>query len=191
MAVHLRCSQRHLDTDAADCDGDDTETVTAVAVPIAFSVIDSWGVIDTNIVTVFIIDNPDKPKAEAGANQQVSSGDFVRLNAILSSDPDPGTQLTFEWRYIGMVTTDPLTQNRRPITAAEVAQGFVEGKWFPYDGVSYVRVPDTTADADDIPDLMQVFSNHTLGATAPTPTTVDDVAVSGVRGGSAWLGLRR
>ncbi|MDE0236727.1 MAG: hypothetical protein OXN95_05830, partial [bacterium] len=167
------------DTDTADCT-ENTEMVTAVAVPIAFSVIDALGVIDTNIVTVFIIDDLDVPMAEAGDARQVNSGGFVRLSGILSSDPDPSDQarIHFAWEYTGMVTTDPLTQDRRPITAAEEAQGFVEGKWFPYDGVSHVRVPDNTntpADVDSIPDLVQVYSNHTLDAATATATVVDGV----------------
>ena len=136
----------------ADPDGDGTantasspsaETVTAVAVPIAFSVIDALGVIDTDLVTVYIIDDLDIPVADAGDPvRQVNSGDFVRLSGILSSDPDPAdrSRISFEWIYTGMVTTDPLTQDRRPITAAERAQGFVEGQWFPYDGFSTVLV---------------------------------------------------
>ena len=71
----------------------DDEMVDAVAVPIAFSVIDSWGVIDTDFVTVFIVDDLDVPEADAGGPvRQVNSGDFVRLSGILSSDPDPADQ---------------------------------------------------------------------------------------------------
>ena len=166
-------------------DGDDGhdapsgETVTAVAVPIAFSVIDAYGVIDTNIVTVFIIDDPDAPMAEAGDNRQVNSGAFVRLSGILSSDPDPADRaaISFEWEYVGMVTTDPLTQDRRPITAGERAQGFVEGQWFPYDGISTVlvvaqestTVGDLNGDGDVLDAVAvprQVFSNHALEAAS-------------------------
>ena len=86
------------------------EMVDAVAVPLAFSVIDALGVIDTDLVTVFIVDDLDVPVADAGGPvRQVNSGDFVRLSGILSSDPDPADQarITFEWVYTGMVTTDP------------------------------------------------------------------------------------
>ena len=162
-----------------------SEMVEAVAVPIAFSVIDSWGVIDTDIVTVFIVDDQDRPVADAGGpGRQVNSGDFVRLSGILSSDPDPADQddITFQWIYTGIATTDPLTQNRRPITPAEERQGFIEGQWLPYDG--YSTVLKMKADADDIDDdknvteLLpyphQVFSNHDLNpATRGTGDAAD------------------
>ena len=168
------------------------EMVDAVAVPLAFSVIDALGVIDTDLVTVFIVDDLDVPVADAGGPvRQVNSGDFVRLSGILSSDPDPADQarITFEWVYTGMVTTDPLTQDRRPITAAERAQGFVEGQWFPYDGFSTVMinvaesatVGDLNGDGDlddTVAIARQVFSNHALGtATIATGTNAAGATV--------------
>ena len=163
------------------CINDEAAPVMAVAVPVAFNVIDSYGVIDTDIVTVFIIDNPDGPSANAGPDQKVNSGEFVRLSAALSSDPDPQRSNTrYQWRYKGIVATDPLTEDRVPITAAEQAQGFVEGKWLPYDGISHVHVPDNTNiphDADTDPDLRQVYSNHTLRAQDPDTDTYRGYAV--------------
>ena len=167
------CAYKPSNDPLTACDDTMASRVRAVAVPVAFTVVDSYGVIDTDIVTVLIIDNPDGPSANAGADQKVNSGEFVRLSAALSSDPDPQNPvLQYQWRYKGMVATDPLTEDRVPITAAEQAQGFAEGKWFPYDGISYVYFPDNTNiphDADTDPDLVQVFNNHTLYEYRPDP----------------------
>ena len=128
-----------------DVDGDGTDdTVDALHVPIAFTVIDKWSVSDTKIVIVRIIQNDDVPVADAGPNQAVTSGSFVRLNGAASSDSDPGDTLSYAWTYVGIVT-DPATQKREPITDAEVGYGYTEGEWFPYDGLD----ADGNATADD------------------------------------------
>ena len=151
-----------------------TETPQVLAVPIAFTVIDKWSVSATKIVIVFINNNDDPPVANAGPDQQVTSGSFVRLNGAGSSDSDPGDKIKHAWTYTG-ISTDPATDKREPITAAERGYGYVEGTWFPYDGVGYVCANDganTPDDADDKADMVQVFSNHSLGApvTDSVPT---------------------
>ena len=137
-----------------------------LVIPISFSVIDNRGVRSTGITVITIANNDDRPVADAGADQQVSSGSFVRLNGSGSSDSDPGDKIKHQWTYDG-ISTDPLTEGRAPVTAAEEAQGFAEGKWFPYDGMVKVYVADGD-DADEDPDIkeMAVFSNHDL----ETPT---------------------
>ncbi len=110
----------------------DGATVNALHVPIAFTVLDAWQVKTTKIVIVRIVNNDDLPIANAGPNQQVTPGSFVRLNGAGSSDSDPGDRLTYAWTYTGIVT-EPRTENRPAITATEVGLGYVECKWFPYD----------------------------------------------------------
>ena len=149
-----------------------TDAAGNLVIPIAFTVIDKWSVKHTDIVIVTITDDDDVPVADAGPDEQVTSGSFVRLNGSGSSDSDPGDKIAYSWSYAG-ISTDPVTTKREPITAAEQGYGYVEGKWFPYDGVSYVCVPDnsnTPNDADSDPDLQQVFSNHTLGAGTASTT---------------------
>ncbi len=111
------------------------ETVQALHVPIAFTVLDQWQVKVTEIVIVRIVNNDDIPIANAGPSQSVSPGSFVRLNGAGSSDSDPGDRLSYQWTYIG-IETDPRTENRSAITPAEIGMGYVEGKWFPYDGMT-------------------------------------------------------
>jgi hypothetical protein len=135
-----------------DLDGDGatngTAPVSVVPVPIAFTVLDKWQVKTTKFVIVFIQDNDDIPRANAGPNQQVTPGSFVRLNGAGSSDSDPGDKLSYLWTYMG-IETDPLTQNRPAITARERGLGYVEGKWFPYDGKA--------ADGTDVSDEDEVL----------------------------------
>ena len=110
----------------------DGETVQALHVPIAFTVLDQWQVKTTKIVIVRIVNNDDIPRANAGPSQSVTPGSFVRLNGAGSSDSDPGDRLTYQWTYAG-IETDPRTEDRSAITPAEVGMGYVECKWFPYD----------------------------------------------------------
>ena len=119
-----------------------------LAVPIAFTVIDKWGVKSTEVVVVIIVDDDDVPVADAGPNQAVTSGSFVRLNGSGSSDSDPGDKLSYQWTYIGIVT-DPATQDRGDITAAEKDYGYVECEWFPYSDDTDRKKPDGTNDECD------------------------------------------
>ena len=127
----------NLPTTMVDHDTDsNTSDRHAYAIPIAFTVIDSLGVSNTGIVIVVIYDNEQySTVANAGANQRVSGGSFVRLNGSGSRN-SMGTAagLLYSWAYTG-IETDPRTENRSAITAAEVAGGYVEGTWFPYDGM--------------------------------------------------------
>ena len=132
----------------ADGDATDADAVTVVAVPIAYTVLDEHQVKTTKIVIVFIRDTDDVPRANAGPNQQVAPGSFVRLNGGASSDADPGDRLAYKWTYVGIVT-DPKTEDRTAITAAERGYGFVEGKWFPYDGKD-AEGEDVTDDDDGL-----------------------------------------
>ncbi len=140
-----------------DGDSTDTDPVTVVPVPIAYTVLDAWQVKTTRIVIVFIRDTDDVPRANAGPSQQVTPGSFVRLNGAGSSDADPGDRLSHQWTYAG-IATDPLTQNRPAITPAEIGMGYVEGTWFPYDGIVQV------ATADGSTQNVAVFSDYTFTA---------------------------
>ncbi len=144
-----------------DHDGD-AATADVLAVPIAFTVIDKWGVKDTKILIVFINNNDDAPVANAGPDQQVNSGSFVRLNGSGSSDSDPGDKLTYQWTYVG-ITTDPATDKRVPISAAEKGYGYAEGKWFPYDGKD--------ADGNDDSSEVKGAYDATAGGALKNPTS--------------------
>ena len=84
-----------------------------------FTVIDSNGVSDTQLVYVHIRAEDDKPDAKAGADQQVDPEAFVRLNGSASSDPDVGDEVTYSWEYTG-ATMDPLPSDRSPLSADEI-----------------------------------------------------------------------
>ncbi|MCY3911406.1 MAG: hypothetical protein OXF99_07810 [bacterium] len=119
-------------------DGDDgtTDTINGYAIPVSFTVTDSWGVSTTGTVIVNIYDNEQyRTVANAGANQQVSSGGFVRLNGSGSSASVPRGALLYDWKYAG-ISTDPATEDRPALSPQEIAGGYVEGKWFPYDGLT-------------------------------------------------------
>ena len=62
------------------------------------TVIDAGGLQDTAacLVSVAWVNTP--PQADAGEDQQVGSGDDVRLNATRSTDSDGDTELSYRWR---------------------------------------------------------------------------------------------
>ncbi|WP_420617951.1 hypothetical protein [Candidatus Poriferisocius sp.] len=84
---------------------------------LAFTVADKWGVGDTDYVTVTVLGRNERPIADAGPDQIVEPGSFVRLDGTASVDPDPGTQLLWSWAYTGFATTPP--QIQRPLTSYE------------------------------------------------------------------------
>ncbi|WP_420639601.1 PKD domain-containing protein [Candidatus Poriferisocius sp.] len=84
---------------------------------LAFTVIDQWGVGDTDTVTVTVLGRNERPEADAGPDQTVEPGVRVQLNASDSNDPDPGTTLDWEWEYTGFATTP--SQSERPLSSYE------------------------------------------------------------------------
>ena len=162
--ISVDVGDRNNDGDSAD-PGEGTQNV--LHVPIAFTVLDAWQVKTTKIVIVRIVNNDDIPRANAGPNQQVTPGSFVRLNGAGSSDSDPGDRLTYRWTYLG-IATDPLTQNRPEITRAEIGLGYTEGSWFPYDG-NTDTVTDGTADEVASGDQVANYPDYgTRGTYHPT-----------------------
>lgn len=84
-----------------------------------FSVIDSNGASDAQIVYVHVTGDDDLPDADAGPDQQVDPGSFVRLNGSASSDPDVGDKVSHMWEYVG-ASMDPAPDDRPPLSASEV-----------------------------------------------------------------------
>ena len=115
---------------------------------------DKYGVSGYAYVGVTITADNDSPKADAGKDRTVSSGEFVRLDGSGSSDPDGDPRgssggLSYWWEYIGIETT-PRTEDRAPVTDAEKAQGFTSGQWFPF--LTAVADDTTTGDGSPLPD---------------------------------------
>ena len=93
---------------------------------LALTVIDRWGVGDTDIVTITIVGRNDRPVAVAGPDQIVEPGAFVELDGTDSFDPDPRTRIQWTWAYTGFATSP--TQSERQLTPYErnvVLLGFV------------------------------------------------------------------
>ena len=75
------------------------------------TVIDSWGVSDTDMTTVIILGVNEKPIADAGPDQVVDPGDRVQLNGAGSSDTDLNDRIvSWSWEYTGFVPSPPLDQ---------------------------------------------------------------------------------
>ncbi len=111
---------------------------------VQFTVTDTWGVFDSDIVTITIHDGDDDLKAIAGPTRRVVPGGFVRLHGGFDSglvSADAIASVTYTWAYAG-IETHPRTGQRPPITDAEKALGYVFGEWFPHDGL------DDDGDAD-------------------------------------------
>ncbi|MCY4272545.1 MAG: hypothetical protein OXF00_07875, partial [bacterium] len=86
---------------------------------LVFTVVDSNGAFDAQLVYVHIKADDDVPNADAGADQQVEPGSFVRLNGSASSDPDTGDDISHRWEYVG-AEMDPLPGARSPLSQAEI-----------------------------------------------------------------------
>jgi len=122
-----------------------------------FSVIDSNGVADAQVIYIYIDGDDDAPNADAGADQQVDPGSFVRLNGSASSDPDTGDKITYQWEYTG-ATVDPAPNKRSPLSAAEIDE--LKGWILPQD---FSRT--TVATADYIVDGDGTLKDGTTGLT--------------------------
>lgn len=86
-----------------------------------FTVIDSSGVPRVQFIYLLIRADDDAPSADAGSDDQVEAGSFVRLNGSGSSDPDIQDRLRYRWDYIG-ATMDPLPNQRPPLTDDEIKE---------------------------------------------------------------------
>lgn len=101
---------------------------------LVFSAIDSSNTVNKQYIYISITAVDDPPVADAGPDQQVASGSFVRLNGSGSFDPDPGDSLgwdpdgtpgngddvdAYQWTYKG-ATMNPLPDDRPAFTDAEI-----------------------------------------------------------------------
>ncbi len=106
-------------TDTVSFDVPNLENGEDAGTILLFSVIDSNGVADAQIVYVYVSADDDIPNADAGGNRQVDPEAFVRLNGSASSDPDVGDKITYSWEYVG-ATMDPAPDERSPLSADEI-----------------------------------------------------------------------
>ena len=110
--------------------GDGTVSFQVPQVPrstgvfLIYSVTDSAFVTATEMVYLHIRAAGSPPVANAGPNQQVSSGSFVRLNGSASADPDPGDTVDkYDWTYVGAVMSPlPGRDGLGALTNAEIAE---------------------------------------------------------------------
>ena len=113
---------------------------------LAFTVIDQWGVGDTDTMRMIILGRNERPIADAGLDQIVEPRTLVRLDGTASSDPDPGDRITWFWEYVGLATTPSLTD--RPLTRFDELDlaGFVpKGEDFDdYSGLNPFSVGENT-----------------------------------------------
>ena len=106
-------------TDTVSFDVPNLETGKNKGAVLIFTVIDSNGASDSQLVYIRITADDDVPNADAGADQQVDPGSFVRLNGSASSDPDVGDKISHKWEYVG-ATMDPAPNKRSPLSANEI-----------------------------------------------------------------------
>ncbi len=108
-------------TDTVSFEVPNLETGTDKGTLLLFSVIDSNGVADAQIVFVYVNADNNSPAARAGDDQQVAPGAFVRLNGSGSSDPDVDDSLKYRWTYVG-ATMDPAPNQRAPLSTSEITE---------------------------------------------------------------------
>ena len=99
-----------------------SEPPYATSLILVLAVIDRWGTFALHQVKVRITHDDDAPVANAGDDQVVMAGSRVRLDGSGSHDPD-GQPVGVGWDYVG-ISVEP--NNRGPLTAAEIAQGFCD-----------------------------------------------------------------
>jgi len=117
-------------TDTVSFEVPELKTGETKGTVLIFTVIDSKGVSDSQLIYIEVKGQDDAPNADAGADQQVEPGSFVRLNGSASSDPDTGDRIAYRWEYTG-ATVDPAPNKRSPLSAAEIDE--LEGWILPQD----------------------------------------------------------
>jgi len=98
-----------------------------------FTATDRWGVSDSDIVTIIIRDGDDDLRAIAGVDRKAKPGEAVLLRGNFDSglvSEDAIAAVNYTWAYIG-IETHPQLAERKPLTDAEIAEGFAPGEWFP------------------------------------------------------------
>ena len=92
---------------------------------LAFTVIDQWGVGDTDIVKVTVLGRNRRPNADAGPNQVVGPGVRVSLDGTASSDPNINAALTWSWKYTKLETVPTLRQRPPDAFDRRALSGFI------------------------------------------------------------------
>ncbi|MCY4134165.1 MAG: hypothetical protein OXG30_04530 [bacterium] len=106
---------------------------------VQLTVTDRWGVVDTDVVKITMSDSGDDFEAQAGLNQDVAPGSFVRLSGGFGSGPASAAaadDVTLRWVYKG-IETHPRIGQRVPLSKGEIEQGFAPGEWLPDDDGRY------------------------------------------------------
>ena len=106
-------------TDTVSFDVPELENGETKGTILIFTVIDTKGVSDSQLIFIEVTGDDDAPDADAGDDQQVDPEAFVRLNGSDSSDPDVDDTITYKWEYTG-ATMDPAPDERSPLSANEI-----------------------------------------------------------------------
>ena len=96
---------------------------------LAFTVIDRWGVSDTDTVKVTVLGRNEQPIANAGPDQEVAPGARVSLDGTASIDPDTESSATLRWSWkLTELSTVPSLRERPPDAFdRQSLRGFVPG----------------------------------------------------------------
>lgn len=100
---------------------------------VQFKVTDIWGVSNTDVVKITVLDGDDDLRALPGLDQRVSPGSLAIMRGGFHSgrvSDDAADEVTYEWVYKG-IETHPRTEHRSPSSAGEILQGYARGEWFP------------------------------------------------------------
>ena len=105
---------------------------------LAFTVIDQWGVGDTDTVKVTVLGRNQRPIADAGPNQVVGPGARVSLDGTQSSDPNINAVLRWSWKYTSLTTVPTFRQRPPDAFDRRALSGFVPGgsDYTDYSGLS-------------------------------------------------------
>ncbi len=138
------------------------------------TVTDSWGVFDTDTVTITVLGRNEDPVADAGPDQRVSARSQVELDGSDSSDPDPGDLFTFSWELTGLSFTPPAR-----ITPLSAADQTALADFWPKAGVypSVLTASRTSRPrfrAPNLVDLTSVRLTFTLTVTDREGRTGED-----------------
>ena len=140
------------------------------------TVIDAWGVSDSDTTTVLVLGVNEKPIADAGPAQVVDPGDRVQLNGAGSSDTDLNDRIvSWSWDYTGFTPSPPFEQQALTATDRRLLSRFLPDSNGDFrNPLANANTPGPSFTAPRLGGLHSVQLTFTLTVTDTTGATGTD-----------------